>query len=231
MSTFSLQAAPDTDIWRKPPSTDVFNGKPLLNHDTPHSSPTPNYLTSSQKTLTQPLLTIRTLQHPSAPQRTPKTHGPLSTFLSAQVSLSFAWTEQYDQGGLLLALRRAGDGPRRPAGEVDQDRHRVLPRRADAQHGRVRPVGGLERGAASREQWYGSGVDDDRGREGAGSPTASASGCTWCARAGRRYRSGRCAGCLAMGTARTGSWRCEGWRRGRRRRPRAAWRWSLRGGR
>lgn len=26
--SFNLSAGPDTDIWKKPPSHDVFNGKP-----------------------------------------------------------------------------------------------------------------------------------------------------------------------------------------------------------
>jgi hypothetical protein len=31
-TTFSIKAAPGTDIWRKPPSTDVFNGPSNLSH-------------------------------------------------------------------------------------------------------------------------------------------------------------------------------------------------------
>lgn len=33
--TFTIIAAPSTDIWRKPPTTDVYNGKP------PTPSPSP----------------------------------------------------------------------------------------------------------------------------------------------------------------------------------------------
>lgn len=33
--TFTITAAPSTDIWRKPPTTDVYNGKP------PTPSPSP----------------------------------------------------------------------------------------------------------------------------------------------------------------------------------------------
>ncbi|KAK4228606.1 hypothetical protein QBC38DRAFT_151620 [Podospora fimiseda] len=38
MSTFTLSASPDTDIWRKPPSKDIFNA--------PHTQPLTNPLTS-----------------------------------------------------------------------------------------------------------------------------------------------------------------------------------------
>lgn len=31
--SFSLCAGPDTDIWKKPPTTDVFNGTPSHTHD------------------------------------------------------------------------------------------------------------------------------------------------------------------------------------------------------
>jgi uncharacterized protein len=33
--------------------------------------------------------------------------APLSRFRSARISFSFAWTEQYDQGGLVLSFRRS----------------------------------------------------------------------------------------------------------------------------
>ncbi|KAK3378887.1 hypothetical protein B0T24DRAFT_674724 [Lasiosphaeria ovina] len=68
-TTFSISAAPGTDIWRKPPHTDVFNAPAA-----------------------------------AAPGVT-ATSGPLLSFVSARASFSFAWSEQYDQGGLLLSFR------------------------------------------------------------------------------------------------------------------------------
>ncbi|KAL2022835.1 hypothetical protein VTK56DRAFT_4366 [Thermocarpiscus australiensis] len=75
--TFTITASPGTDIWRKPPTTDVFNA-------------------------------------PTAPPPGPptiRTTGPLQSFLSARLSLSFTWKEQYDQGGILLSFRRRNDNP------------------------------------------------------------------------------------------------------------------------
>ncbi|KAK0636996.1 hypothetical protein B0T17DRAFT_482064 [Bombardia bombarda] len=69
-TTFTISAAPDTDIWRKPPTHDVFN------------APT------------------------GSPPGTNSTYGPLPSFISAHASFSFAWKEQYDQGGLLLSFRQ-----------------------------------------------------------------------------------------------------------------------------
>ncbi|KAL2264107.1 hypothetical protein VTK26DRAFT_1976 [Humicola hyalothermophila] len=44
---------------------------------------------------------------PTATPNTPlRTAGPLTSFLSARLSLSFAWQAQYDQGGLLLSFSR-----------------------------------------------------------------------------------------------------------------------------
>ncbi|KAK4145964.1 uncharacterized protein C8A04DRAFT_26125 [Dichotomopilus funicola] len=74
--TFTIVAQPGTDIWRKPPSTDVFNAPTAL----PPSTPQP-------------------LRHT----------GPLTSFLSARISLNFTPLEQYDQGGILLSLRRRSD--------------------------------------------------------------------------------------------------------------------------
>ncbi|KAH8895830.1 hypothetical protein GQ53DRAFT_33788 [Thozetella sp. PMI_491] len=78
MSTFVLKAAPGTDIWRKPPSKDIFN------------APT------------------------GAPPGVASNRSPLSAFVSARASVSFLWTEQYDQGGLLLSFRRKGSDPAAP---------------------------------------------------------------------------------------------------------------------
>ncbi|SPQ20292.1 5f87df88-b457-4b34-be62-75b25470660a [Thermothielavioides terrestris] len=74
--TFTITAAPGTDIWRKPPATDVFNAPTAL----PESSTT----------------TATNL----------RTSGPLTSFLSARLSLNFTPKEQYDQGGLLLSFYR-----------------------------------------------------------------------------------------------------------------------------
>ncbi|KAH6632211.1 hypothetical protein F5144DRAFT_602959 [Chaetomium tenue] len=80
--TFNITANPDTDIWRKPPTTDVFNAPTALPPSTtPH------------------------------PQRT---SGPLNAFLSARLSLNFTPQEQYDQGGILLSLRRHTDPKNTP---------------------------------------------------------------------------------------------------------------------
>ncbi|KAI0128846.1 hypothetical protein BJ170DRAFT_348642 [Xylariales sp. AK1849] len=65
-ASFVLEAAPGTDIWKKPPTTNVWNA--------------PVSRTSS---------------------------GLLKKFQSARVTFWADWTEQYDQAGLLLALRRA----------------------------------------------------------------------------------------------------------------------------
>ncbi|KAH8673618.1 hypothetical protein BX600DRAFT_210632 [Xylariales sp. PMI_506] len=64
--SFILEAAAGTDIWRKPPTTDVWNA--------------PISRTSS---------------------------GLLKKFQLARVTFSGPWVEQYDQAGLLLALRRS----------------------------------------------------------------------------------------------------------------------------
>ncbi|KAK4097254.1 hypothetical protein N658DRAFT_296115 [Parathielavia hyrcaniae] len=77
--TFKVTAAPGTDIWRKPPTTDVFNGK-----DPPTALP------------------------PAGPTPL-RTSGPLTSFRSARLSFNFTPEEQYDQGGILLSFRRNTD--------------------------------------------------------------------------------------------------------------------------
>ncbi|KAL2169061.1 hypothetical protein VTG60DRAFT_6483 [Thermothelomyces hinnuleus] len=72
-NTFTITAGPGTDIWRKPPTTDVFNAPIAL----PPAGATP-------------------LRH----------SGPLTSFLSARLSLNFTPQEQYDQGGILLSFRQ-----------------------------------------------------------------------------------------------------------------------------
>ncbi|KAK7923316.1 hypothetical protein PG985_007387 [Apiospora marii] len=71
--SFILEAGPDTDIWRKPPTKDVWNA--------------PISRTSS---------------------------GQLKKFQSARVTFWADWTERYDQGGLLLALKRVSAPPAAP---------------------------------------------------------------------------------------------------------------------
>ncbi|KAK8050594.1 hypothetical protein PG994_012324 [Apiospora phragmitis] len=70
--SFTLEAGPDTDIWRKPPTTDVWNANKV-------GDTAPISRTSS---------------------------GQLKKFQSARVTFWADWTERYDQGGLLLALKR-----------------------------------------------------------------------------------------------------------------------------
>ncbi|KAK3955754.1 hypothetical protein QBC32DRAFT_204498, partial [Pseudoneurospora amorphoporcata] len=69
---FTIRAAPGTDIWRKPPTTNIYNAPTA----TPHST---------------------------------RSHGPLTSFLSARGSFSFPWRERYDQAGILLAFRRGNE--------------------------------------------------------------------------------------------------------------------------
>ncbi|KAL2143186.1 hypothetical protein VTI28DRAFT_264 [Corynascus sepedonium] len=75
-NTFNITAEPGTDIWRKPPTTDVFNA--------------PIALPPRGKDAAAPL----------------RHSGPLTSFLSARISLNFTPEEQYDQGGILLSFRR-----------------------------------------------------------------------------------------------------------------------------
>jgi uncharacterized protein len=49
------------------------------------------------------LITTIVPVHPSL-----RTTSPLTSFRSARITFSFAWTEQYDQGGIYLAFRRSG---------------------------------------------------------------------------------------------------------------------------
>ena len=60
---FTLEASPDSDLWRKPPNTDICN--------IPH-------------TLAESF--------------------PLKTFQSARITFSGAWTERYDQAGILVSF-------------------------------------------------------------------------------------------------------------------------------
>ncbi|KAJ0165121.1 Uncharacterized protein CTA2_12319 [Colletotrichum tanaceti] len=61
--SFTLSAPPDTDVWKKPPSHNVYNA------------------------------TIK-----AVPAK------PLSQFKSAKITFSADWSEQYDQGGLILTF-------------------------------------------------------------------------------------------------------------------------------
>ncbi|KAK4150787.1 hypothetical protein C8A00DRAFT_36614 [Chaetomidium leptoderma] len=77
-NTFTITAGPGTDIWRKPPTTDVFNA--------PIALPPPNEGGGGPRPL--------------------RTTGPLTSFLSARLSLNFTPQQQYDQGGILLSFHR-----------------------------------------------------------------------------------------------------------------------------
>ncbi|KAH7324849.1 hypothetical protein B0I35DRAFT_170990 [Stachybotrys elegans] len=68
---FTITAEPGTDMWRKPPSTDVF----------------------SAPTASEPEAVI---------------HNALNKFVSATVSFKFTPEVQYDQAGIVLALRPRG---------------------------------------------------------------------------------------------------------------------------
>lgn len=83
---FSLEAPAGTDIWRKPPTTDVWNGAecPLVS--------------SSRTAMLTPQLAVPITRTSS---------GLLSKFQSADVTFWADWTERYDQAGLVLGLRRA----------------------------------------------------------------------------------------------------------------------------
>lgn len=91
--SFSISAAPGTDVWRKPPANDIYNGtSPRLASFTP----------CSRKT------SLNT--HPAPTHPAPGRHtAPLSSFVSARISFSLPFTTaaQYDQGGLLLSFRPA----------------------------------------------------------------------------------------------------------------------------
>lgn len=89
-SSFTIKASPNTDIWRKPPSTDVFTGKLVPRHR----------LLSRQLADVSPA--------PRAAAADTKTTAPLSSFKSARVSFLLHPKEQYDQAGLVLSLRSAG---------------------------------------------------------------------------------------------------------------------------
>ncbi|TPX10270.1 uncharacterized protein E0L32_001467 [Thyridium curvatum] len=99
---FTITAQPGTDIWRKPPSTDVFNGKSkrkttqIMNIHTNNPKP---LLSSQANTNTQPSL-------PPAPTSHAQTN-PLSAFRSARVSFTGTWTHRYDQAGMALSLHRS----------------------------------------------------------------------------------------------------------------------------
>lgn len=87
-STFTLSACPNTDIWKKPPFTDVFKGtaRRLIHHQ-PH-------LASPHPSTNQSLL---------APFR-PHSSGPVNTFASAAITFTTTYTQQYDQAGILLTI-------------------------------------------------------------------------------------------------------------------------------
>lgn len=80
--SFTLAAGPETDIWRKPPTTNVFNGTHL--HQLPlEMSPC--------------------LQHSVAPFKT-HSSGQVASFRSAKATFTASYTQRYDQAGLLFRL-------------------------------------------------------------------------------------------------------------------------------
>lgn len=79
--SFNLSAGPDTDLWKKPPTTDIFNG------------------TSHTTALTHGPLSLTA----AAPFKT-HSSNPLSKFRSATVTFTATYTRRYDQAGLLFRL-------------------------------------------------------------------------------------------------------------------------------
>lgn len=73
MSSFTISAPGGTDIWKKPPTWNVWN---VPTHSTPIN--------------------------------------PVAAFRSARLTFNATWTEQYDQAGLLFALRPRGTDPSAP---------------------------------------------------------------------------------------------------------------------
>jgi regulation of enolase protein 1 (concanavalin A-like superfamily) len=90
MATFSITAQSGTDAWRKPPSTDVFNGPfiPIVAKPCQYE------------------LTLRPCAAPTASGVGSTTTNPLRSFVAASVAFRFTPMTRYDQGGLVLALRR-----------------------------------------------------------------------------------------------------------------------------
>lgn len=90
MTDFTLAAGPGTDIWKKPPTTDIFNGK---------------FSFSRVKSTRPVILNLSSLGRKIAPYR-PHSSGPLTSFLSTTVSFTAPYTTQYDQAGLLLTITK-----------------------------------------------------------------------------------------------------------------------------
>lgn len=98
-NSFTISAPSGTDIWRKPPTTDVYTGMFLLILLLP-SSPR-HYYPFTYQPPPPPL--------PKAPRVPPPststgTHHPLPTFRSARLSFLLRPAEQYDQAGILLSF-------------------------------------------------------------------------------------------------------------------------------
>ena len=130
MTTFTISAAPGTDIWRKPPHTDVFDGMQIHHHippgPCPPCSPSPTLIIKTRRfhifrtaqTHVNNIPTAPTATPPSdssSPTTTTTTTKPLQSFLSVQASFSFPWSEQYDQAGLLLTFRRKSSSSSSPS--------------------------------------------------------------------------------------------------------------------
>lgn len=78
-NSFTLSAGPGTDVWKKPPTTNIYNGLYIL--------------MPSQEVH----LTIAAPVH-ALPAKN------LSEFKSAKITFSADWSEQYDQAGLIFTF-------------------------------------------------------------------------------------------------------------------------------
>lgn len=78
-TSFTLSAGPGTDVWKKPPTTNIYNGLYIL--------------MPSQEVH----LTIAAPVH-ALPAKN------LSEFKSAKITFSADWSEQYDQAGLIFTF-------------------------------------------------------------------------------------------------------------------------------
>lgn len=96
MDSCNISAAPGTDIWRKPPNVNVFNG-------TPFPPPLSDLPRRSLRRSPRALPSRKKANRPPAPYQSID-RRPLNAFCSAQLTLSLTPTTQYDQAGLLLIL-------------------------------------------------------------------------------------------------------------------------------
>lgn len=99
MSEFTVSAGAGTDIWKKPPTTNVFNGQ---SHQHLLIIVADNSLGSGFR-----VILPRKLTPVLAPYKT-NSSAPLSTFKSASITFTASYTTQYDQAGLLLIFHPPG---------------------------------------------------------------------------------------------------------------------------